>query len=307
MEENRKYDVFISYRWDGGDQCAWLLHDHLLNAGYRVYLDMEGFNHGDFNEQILGIIRNCRDLIPILSPGALNPREGRDYLREELRAAVESGVNVVPYLLPGFEWPGERPDWLEKVKGSTGASYSKEYFPATVTKVKSLLTAAPRTEESPAAQPATPPEAGPKAAPVRREAPEPDFPLRVLEPDKKRFLGMSYSKDLMARIRKENREQLTDLRGELNRLLDRTSSDPLEAFQKAWIAMRLVRDQLGAYPFWEWDVDQARIPFVKNYEDNLNQLRREAESGEPSLSPEGLRQLKLFGTGLDQVIQALDN
>ena len=118
---------------------------------------------------------------------------------------------------------------------------------------------------------------------------------------------MSYSKDLMARIRKENREQLTDLRGELNRLLDRTSPDPLEAFQKAWIAMRLVRDQLGAYPFWEWDVDQARIPFVKNYEDNLNQLRREAESGEPSLSPEGLRQLKLFGTGLDQVIQALDN
>ena len=312
MDNSKHYDVFISYRWEGGDQIAWLLHDHLTNAGYRVYLDMEGYDHGDFNERILGIIRTCRDLIPILSPGALEPRQGRDYLREELREAVNSGVNVVPYLLPGFQWPKETTDWLDKVKGSTGASYNKEYFPATLRKVKSLLTASPRPDASPEPQIREPEPPAPAATPteIRRartaEELEPAFTLQVLEPDQKRLFSSVYSAALKARIRRELQGELTQLRRGMEQLLQRPDgADALEAYQKARLAMRLVEEQMGAYRFWDWDADTARTTFMRNYSDELLTLRSDAAAGVLLLDPEGRKQLSVFAAGLDQLIQAL--
>ena len=37
----KKYDVFISYRRDGGDVTAKHLRDALTEKGYKVFLDVE--------------------------------------------------------------------------------------------------------------------------------------------------------------------------------------------------------------------------------------------------------------------------
>ena len=65
------YDVFISYRRDGGDTLAQLIYDRLTERGYRVFLDIESLRSGKFNEKLLEVISQCRDLVVILPPGAL--------------------------------------------------------------------------------------------------------------------------------------------------------------------------------------------------------------------------------------------
>ena len=44
-----KYDIFISYRRDGGDTLSQLIYDRLTHRGYRVFLDIESLNAGKFN------------------------------------------------------------------------------------------------------------------------------------------------------------------------------------------------------------------------------------------------------------------
>jgi hypothetical protein len=41
LDYAKKYDIFISYRRDGGESMAILLHDRLTQKGYRVFLDID--------------------------------------------------------------------------------------------------------------------------------------------------------------------------------------------------------------------------------------------------------------------------
>lgn len=43
---HQKYDIFISYRRDGGYETAQLLYDSLKQLGYRVSFDMETLRGG---------------------------------------------------------------------------------------------------------------------------------------------------------------------------------------------------------------------------------------------------------------------
>ena len=67
-----KYDVFLSYRRDGGETMAILLRDRLVLKGYRVFLDVESLNPGSFNEQLLDVIENCNDFVLVCSKGSLD-------------------------------------------------------------------------------------------------------------------------------------------------------------------------------------------------------------------------------------------
>jgi hypothetical protein len=50
------YDIFISYRRDGGFETASLVAEKLRNAGYNVFFDLESLRAGKFNEQLFRII-----------------------------------------------------------------------------------------------------------------------------------------------------------------------------------------------------------------------------------------------------------
>ena len=50
-KEYKKYDIFISYRHDGGQYLA-LLFEHLREKGLKVFLDVESLKVGHFDEQI---------------------------------------------------------------------------------------------------------------------------------------------------------------------------------------------------------------------------------------------------------------
>ena len=72
MKYNSKYDIFISYRRDGGEYTARILCDRLQDMGYRVFFDVESLRSGEFNTRLYNAIDSCKDVLVILSPGALD-------------------------------------------------------------------------------------------------------------------------------------------------------------------------------------------------------------------------------------------
>ena len=67
-----KYDIFISYRREGGFEIAKLIQERLKADGYRVFLDYEGLRSGNFNTRLYQEIESCKDFIVILSENSLD-------------------------------------------------------------------------------------------------------------------------------------------------------------------------------------------------------------------------------------------
>ena len=104
----KKYDIFISYRREGGFETADSINQRLQKAGYSVFLDLEQLNSGKFNEKLLEVIEGCEDFILVLPPNALNRcNDPQDWVRREVEHAIAKGKNIVPIMLRGFEWPDE--------------------------------------------------------------------------------------------------------------------------------------------------------------------------------------------------------
>ena len=94
MEEQKKYDIFISYRREGGAEMADSIYQRLQNAGYSVFLDLEQLKSGKFNEQLLSVIDSCTDFIVVLPPNALDRcSDVDDWVRREVEHAIKKNKN----------------------------------------------------------------------------------------------------------------------------------------------------------------------------------------------------------------------
>ena len=99
-----KYDVFISYRRDGGYETAKHLYDLLSREGYSVSFDIDTLRNGDFDTELLKRIDQCKDFILIVNSTAFDrmfdpvfPKE-KDWLRCELSYALSKNKNIIPKL-----------------------------------------------------------------------------------------------------------------------------------------------------------------------------------------------------------------
>ena len=145
-----QYDVFISYRRDGGSGSAKHLRDILHEKGYRVFFDNDSLRNGSFNQQLIDIIRDCSDFILILSPNALDRcvNEG-DWVRQEVAAALKYGKNIVPVFTEGFSFPETLPEDIDGIRWKNGITVNYDYFDAVVTKLISFLQSRPHRRGAP--------------------------------------------------------------------------------------------------------------------------------------------------------------
>ena len=101
----KKYDIFISYRRDGGQDAARLLVEKLRQDNYNVSFDQENLGNGDFNKQLLKRIEECEDFILICDARVfdriLENKDEKDWLRVELAKAfpkeLPSDIDKVRY------------------------------------------------------------------------------------------------------------------------------------------------------------------------------------------------------------------
>jgi hypothetical protein len=139
-----KYDIFISYRRENGDQIARAIYDRLKDQGYNVYLDVETLHSGAFNERLYAVIDESRDVLVILSPNSLDRCvNDNDWVRLEVAHALQGQKNLIPIIMRDFDFPAELPTDIAALRYQNGIQASAEFFDAFMEKLYRLLKSKP--------------------------------------------------------------------------------------------------------------------------------------------------------------------
>ena len=135
-----KYDIFISYRRTAYD-TANLIAVKLRHAGYKVFFDVDTLTAGKFNEQLLEVIKGCKDFIVVLPENALERcNDPEDWVRREVMCAMENRKNILPVMLDGFSWPKEMPEEMDELSNYQSiTAVGHEYFDMAVERMKGYL------------------------------------------------------------------------------------------------------------------------------------------------------------------------
>ena len=141
----RRYDIFISYRRDGGSETAKHLRDALVDQGYRVFYDIESMRSGPFNTELFNVIEDAEDFILILPPHALDRCESADdWVRLEIEHAQQCGKNIVPVILRDFVFPEKLPESIDFIRYQNGLAANTDYWDAFVDRLLEFLKSRPR-------------------------------------------------------------------------------------------------------------------------------------------------------------------
>jgi len=134
------YDVFISYRRDGGFEMARLLYEHLKAAGVNAFFDLEELRSGQFNVKLYNAIEDSANFLLVLPQGSLDRCVFEDdWLRLEIEHAIKNKKNIIPLMMSGFEWPESLPDSLKNLPYFNAVKMSREYFDATVSRLFTMF------------------------------------------------------------------------------------------------------------------------------------------------------------------------
>lgn len=134
------YDVFISYRRDGGYEMARLIYEHLKQNGINPFFDLEELRSGPFNEKLYSEIEQSENFLLILPPNSLERCQNRtDWLRLEIEHAIKNQKNIIPVTMKNFNWPTNLPKSIEIITKYNGLEMSREYFNASILKIISLM------------------------------------------------------------------------------------------------------------------------------------------------------------------------
>jgi TIR domain len=123
------HGVFVNYRREDAGPYARLLQFKLGERfpGVPVFMDLDSIEAGaDFAEAIKSGVDSCAVLIALIGPKwlAITDEDGRrrlddpdDYVRYEIRTALERGVRVIPVLVDGARTPRQQqlPDDLQRL------------------------------------------------------------------------------------------------------------------------------------------------------------------------------------------------
>lgn len=114
------YDIFISYRREGGKELARSLKSELERRGYRVFLDFDELNDGIFDRRIMEAIDASPIFMVLLSPHALDRCVNVDDLvRREIEYALSHDRHMIP-IDPNASFSGFPPGTPEALKKGLG-------------------------------------------------------------------------------------------------------------------------------------------------------------------------------------------
>ena len=144
-----KYQIFISYRRDGGGELAQLLYERLDKRGYKAFFDQKGLGSGAFNNALYERIAESTDVLAVLSPKGLDRCvDPEDWVRKELSRALELKKNIIPIMMEGFTWPKELPENLADLPNQNGVNAYRDYYDAVFEKIISFLRSRPLNGDS---------------------------------------------------------------------------------------------------------------------------------------------------------------
>lgn len=91
----------------------------LEKVGYEVYYNPNEQHAGSFPERLKKAVVACKDFLLILTQACLDQLmkyEKIDWIREELLTAHRNGKNIIPLLMPGVVMPKDKDDMPEELR-----------------------------------------------------------------------------------------------------------------------------------------------------------------------------------------------
>lgn len=135
-----RFDVFMSYKRSVSSEAARLIRSELGHRQLRVFLDVDDLRPGHFDEELIACIERTPNFLVILSPGCLDHAfDEEDWFRQEIAVAVKAGKNIVPIIMPMFNFPQSLPPDIQVLKTHQAITYSHEFFDAMIDKVLSYI------------------------------------------------------------------------------------------------------------------------------------------------------------------------
>lgn len=134
-------NIFISYRRESGADIAARVRDFFAAKGFNVFYDIKSMQLGEFDKQIIQNINTSQYFILILSKNALDRCSNEnDWVRKEIECALQNdGIQIIPLLLPQFEFPANLPPSLEKIKYFHGVEYNAVLFDLVMDRLFQLI------------------------------------------------------------------------------------------------------------------------------------------------------------------------
>lgn len=144
MESNIKYDVFISYRRNGGSERAELLRLFLEKYGYdhnRIFMDTHSVESCNFKQKIKEAIFLSNDFILIITKGCFDYIKEEDYWIYEIKEALSLGKRIIPIFFDGIESfdSNKLPVDLVSLSEINGIIYHPQYADAFYIKLLSFI------------------------------------------------------------------------------------------------------------------------------------------------------------------------
>ena len=135
-----KYQIFISYRRDGGDSLARLLEYKLTDRGFKVFLDVESLRSGDFNKALFERIAECTIVLVVLPPHGLDRcSDPKDWVRLEIAHALKLEKTVIPIMMRNFKFPDILPEDIDALRHQQAIEANHEEFEAKIERLVSYL------------------------------------------------------------------------------------------------------------------------------------------------------------------------
>ncbi|MBQ3490043.1 MAG: TIR domain-containing protein [Clostridia bacterium] len=140
--------LFISYRREDGAVLARLLYDRLVAKGFIVFYDIESLGSGRFDTRIYERIEECDNFILVLSPKALLRCVNEDdWVRMEIKHALDHNKNIIHVLTKGFSFPDNLPQEIAHITTLNGVDFeSMDFMDARIDKLISFFTNADQLE-----------------------------------------------------------------------------------------------------------------------------------------------------------------
>lgn len=144
------YDVFISYRRQGGSEKAELTKGELSRRGFRegrMFMDTRSLSTGNYMESILRAVEQSRNVVIIITRGCLDGLTDQSPWTREIAHALELGKTIVPMYFDGISEIDRDllPSSIKNLSFENAVLYVHQYADASFDRLAERLSKEPLT------------------------------------------------------------------------------------------------------------------------------------------------------------------
>ena len=144
MSKEKTYDVFISYRRQGGAVKAELTKDELVKRGFResrMFLDTRSLSSGNYLQTILSAISNSRNIVVVITDDCFKGLPTDSTWVREIEYAIELHKNIVPIYFDGISGlkADELPSCIQRLAFENAVLYVHQYADASFDRLADRL------------------------------------------------------------------------------------------------------------------------------------------------------------------------